>query len=655
MDLNNYSDERRIFTGLSDKNQMKRLNYLIAVFISGIMTSCASVTIDETTDNLIETLHDDHSYANINEIRTTHLHLDIQVNFEREIVSGVARHEMSEHSCDTAIFDIKELEIKKVTIGDKDEKETDFEIGDEDEWLGQPLYIKIKPSTKFINIYYQTTKGTEAIDWLPPSLTSGKKQPFMYTQGQAILTRSWIPIQDSPMNRITYSADIHVPSDLLAIMSADNPEVKRPDGIYHFEMKQKISSYLIALAVGDLTYTALGDNCGIYSEPELAAKCKYEFEDLPKMIATAENLYGEYRWDQFDMVILPYSFPFGGMENPRLTFANPTLLAGDQSLVSVVAHELAHSWSGNLVTNATWDDFWLNEGFTVYFENRIMEELYGDEVAEILRVIERQELEVTLEDMQNGEHPEDTRLKLELDARNPDEGLTDIAYVKGAFFLRTIEDLVGRKKFDAFLSDYFNDHAFETISTEKFIRYLNSKLIEPNNVNDFNVNEWIYQPGLPENCVTVQSDRLDHMGELAKKLNKGENIFAGKDAKMKRGDFITQEWLAFIRALSPSISSNKLAMIDKQLDFSKSANAVIKSEWFQLTIKAGYTENRPEIEKHLTLVGRRWLIQGIYQELRESARKDDLEWAKGIFEKVQGNYHFISRSTVKDILYSDEK
>ncbi|MFT5859798.1 MAG: leukotriene-A4 hydrolase [Flavobacteriaceae bacterium] len=636
---------------------MKRLNYLIAVCISGIILSCGSTQLEKSSDELIETLNDAHSYANIDDIRTTHVHLDLEINFENEIVSGVVRHQMGKHTCDTATFDIKGLDIKKVTIGDKDEKETDFEIGDEDEWLGQPLHVKIKPSTEYINIYYQTTEATEAIDWLPASLTSGKTQPFMYTQGQAILTRSWIPIQDSPMNRITYSADIHVPSELLAIMSADNPEEKSLDGNYHFEMKQKIPSYLIALAVGDLTYTSLGDNCGVYSEPELAAKCKYEFEDLPKMIATAEGLYGKYRWDQFDMVILPYSFPFGGMENPRLTFANPTLLAGDQSLVSVVAHELAHSWSGNLVTNATWDDFWLNEGFTVYFENRIMEELYGKEVAEILQVIERQELDVTLDDMENGDspHPEDSRLKLELNERNPDDGMTEIAYNKGAFFLRTLEELVGRETFDAFLKEYFNEHAFQTISTEKFIRYLNSALLEPNNFTDFNTNEWIYQPGLPENCVTVQSDRLDRMGELAEKLNKGEDVFIGENANMQRGDYITQEWLAFVRALSPNISPDKLAMIDKQLDFSKSANASIKSEWYQLTIKVGYTEARPEIKKHLTLVGRRWLIQGIYQTLRDSDKDGDLEWAKAVFEKVKTNYHFISRSTVREILYSKEK
>ncbi len=631
---------------------MKRLNPVIALCVSALLTACGSTT--STSDLLNENLEikDAHSYSNINEICTTHLNLELEIDFENKIVQGVARHTMSNHDCDTAIFDIKALEIKKITLGEKgSEKETDFDIGDEDEWLGRPLEVKISPSTKYINIYYQTTGATEAIDWLAPSQTTGKKLPFMYTQGQAILTRSWIPLQDSPANRITYSANIKVPSELFAIMSADNPTEKNDQGIYHFEMKQKIPSYLIALAVGDLKYTSLGENCGIYSEPELSDACRYEFEDLPKMIAAAENLYGEYRWDQFDMVILPYSFPFGGMENPRLTFANPTLLAGDQSLVSVVAHELAHSWSGNLVTNATWDDFWLNEGFTVYFENRIMEELYGKEVADILAVIEQQELAGTLEEIENGDHPEDTRLKLELDARNPDEGLTDIAYVKGAFFLRTLEERIGRVKFDKFLKEYFNHHAFETIGTEDFVRYLNSELLEPNNITDFNVDEWIYQPGLPENCISISSKRLEKMTVLASAINEGKNIFLGANKNMQRGDYVTQEWLAFIRALSSEILPSDMAMIDHKLDFSRSANAVIKSEWYQLAIKTGYKDARPFMKEHLTLVGRRWLIAGIYETLHDSMDKSDLAWGKEVFENAKSNYHFISKSTIQEILY----
>lgn len=632
---------------------MKKLHLLFICATLGLI-SCAPVASNENqadkTD--IHNVEDPHTYSNLDEIRTQHLELDLEVNFTNKTVYGVARHQMSKHECDTAIFDIKELEIKKITLGKKgDETSTDFVIGKNDELLGQALCVKISPTTEWINIYYQTTEKTEALDWLDPQLTAGKKNPFMYTQGQAILTRSWIPTQDSPLNRFTYSADVKVPENLFAVMSASNPEVRNETGVYHFEMDQKIPSYLIALAVGDLVYTPLGANCGIYSEPELAEKCAYEFVDLPQMISTAEEMYGKYRWEKYDIVMLPYSFPFGGMENPRLTFANPTLLAGDRSMVSVIAHELAHSWSGNLVTNATWNDFWLNEGFTVYFENRIMEAIYGKETANILAIIEFQDLELALEDLENGEHPEDTQLKLQLDHRNPDDGMTDIAYVKGAFFLRTLEQTVGREKFDAFLAKYFDSHAFEVITTEDFVNYLNKELLEPNNVT-FNTNEWIYQPGLPDNCVKISSDRLDKMIAIAQKINNNEDVFKKELKGKKRSDYITQEWITFIRSLDKELSLETMKKLDDQFKFSTESNPAIKSSWFQLAVTSGYSEARPEMAEYLKLVGRRWYIESIYQALHDSKNPDDLVWAKQVFEEAKQHYHFVSKTTIQEVLYN---
>ena len=540
--------------------------------------------------------------------------------------------------------------VNKVTLGKGKEKETEYVIGENDELLGQSLAVKITGKTKHINIYYQTTEKTEALDWLQPSLTAGKKHPYMYTQGQAILTRSWSPVQDTPMNRISYSADVKVPAGLLAIMSASNPKEKSEDGKYHFEMKQRIPAYLIALAVGDMEYTSLGENCGVYSEPELVEDCVYEFADLSKMIDAAESIYGEYRWDQYDLVILPYSFPFGGMENPRLTFANPTIIAGDRSMTSVVAHELAHSWSGNLVTNATWNDFWLNEGFTVYFENRIMEKLYGKESADILALIEFQDLEAELERMKDSDHPEDSQLKLELDERAPDDGMTDIAYIKGAFFLRTLEAAVGREKFDAFLKGYFDAHAFKTITTEDFVTYLNKELLDPNSV-DFNTNEWIYETGLPENCVTLTSDRLDAMIKLADRVNDGENVFTGPFGNSKRGDFTSQEWQTFIRGLDPSIPNEMMNKIDTQFKFSTEGNPALKSDWFYLAVRSGNKDLRPEAAAYLNKIGRRWYIESIYQACKDSEDPDDLAWGKSVFEEAQNNYHFVSKSTIQEILY----
>ena len=626
----------------------KFYNYLFAAGM--FLVACTTTeTIEKKDEVSAVTTKDSHSYSNVEEIQTSHLHLDLEVNFSNKIIYGVAHHQMSKHSTETAIFDIKGLEIKKVTLGQNVEEEANFSIGKSDPLFGSALTVQITPETEFINIFYQTTADCEALDWLDPELTSGKELPFMYTQGQAILTRSWIPLQDTPISRITYSADVKVPNELLAVMSASNPTVKNNNGKYHFEMKQRIPAYLIALAVGNLEYTSLGDKCGLYTEPELTEACAAEFDGIPDMMKAAENMYGAYRWDQYDIVMLPYSFPFGGMENPRLTFANPTIVAGDKSSVQVIAHELAHSWSGNLVTNATWNDFWLNEGFTVYFENRIMEEVAGKEIADILAIIERQELDIAIETLMESDYPEDTQLKLNLKQRDPDYGMTDIAYVKGAYFLRTVEQEVGREKFDAFLKEYFNVHAFKTITTEDFTAYIKENLLEPNDV-EFNTHEWIYESGLPENCISISSERLDQMSVLAEKVNRGENIFTGKYKNMKRGDHITQEWQAFIRALSDSITPDQMNNIDAQLKFSTEANPAIKSGWFHLAVKVGNKGLRPEIEKYLVKIGRRWYIELIYQALKDSDDPSDLEFANEVFTKAKLNYHYVSKNTIETVL-----
>ena len=626
------------------------MNNILSILLFTLSLSSFSAHTKTNQHNLLyknQNIFDQHTYSNYLVICTNHLHLDLSVNFEKNIITGVARHKMSKSNVSKAIFDIKNLNIQKITLGKELESETTFTIGENDKIKGAPLTVNIKPGTKYINIYYQTNKESEALDWLKPELTAGKKYPYLYTQGQAILTRSWIPVQDTPMNRITYSADIQVPKNLLALMSAENPKEKNPNGKYHFEMKQAIPAYLIALVVGDIKYTPLGKFSGVYSEPELSQQCKYEFVDIPKMIKTAENLYGNYQWDQFDIVILPYSFPFGGMENPRLTFANPTLIAGDRSSISVIAHELAHSWSGNLVTNATWNDFWLNEGFTVYFENRIMEAMYGKEIADINAVIEFQDLLTSLEFIEKSEHPEDSKLKLQLDDRDPDDGMTDIAYVKGAFFLRTLENIAGRNKFDKFLQSYFNSYAFKTITTESFIQYLNLNLLEPNSLT-FNTNEWIYGKGLPENCIKINSKRLNKMESWAQEINSGKKVFNNK--KIKRSDFVTQEWLVFIRKLSSELNIKTLNQIDSQLKFSSKANDAIKSQWFILNINAGNKKIRPYLERYLIKIGRRWYIESIYKSLMESRLIDDKKFAKETFNKAKKGYHYISKNTIEKIV-----
>ncbi len=624
----------------------------LTLFFLGSCGSQEAAEYEELANKVIinQPIRDAHSYSNLDEIQTKHIHLDLEVDFDNKSIYGIARHEMINRGTDTAIFDIKGLEIQRVTLGEVGKEEnTGYVIGIEDVILGAPLSVEIDSSTTFINIYYKTTTSSGALDWLDPKLTAGKKHPYLYTQGQAILTRTWIPTQDSPSNRITYSADVKVPKDLMALMSATNPTEKSETGEYHFEMKQAIPVYLIALTVGDLAYKKLGKNCGVYTEPSMLKDVSWEFADLRKMIAAAEKLYGKYQWEQYDVIVLPYSFPFGGMENPRLTFANPTLITGDRSLISVIAHELAHSWSGNLVTNATWDDFWLNEGFTVYFENRIMESIYGKEVADILALIEFQELENEIIEISGGDHPEDTYLKLALNGRDPDDGMTSIAYVKGAFFLKTLEEKVGREKFDVFIKKYFDTYKFKTITTDVFEKYLAQNLLNPNDI-EFNTKEWLYEKGIPKNCVKIVSPRFEKVEVLANEFSNGKNIFKKKKKKdlITREKFITQEWLAFIRKLPRNIDVKQLAILDEKLNFKNSGNAEIMTEWFVLAIETGYLDVRPEMEKFLMKIGRRKFILPIYKTLAK--KKENLAFAKEIYKKARPYYHSVSQKTMDELL-----
>lgn len=360
--------------------------------------------------NDMSAVNDPHSFSVPQSARVTHLHWVATVNFSSKTLDAVATWAIaSDDMAQKIILDTKSLRIKKVLVNNK---EADFILKKNYPIMGQALEIPIQSGAKEVSIHYSTSPEAEAVQWLSPEQTADKKFPFLFTQSEAILARSWIPCQDSPSVRFTYDATVTVPKELLAVMSASNPQKKNDTGIYHFEMNQPVPSYLLALAVGDIAFKSISERSGVYAERSLLDTAAWEFADLEKMIDGAEKLYGPYRWDRYDVLVLPPSFPFGGMENPRLTFATPTILAGDRSLTSLIAHELAHSWSGNLVTNATWSDFWLNEGFTVYFETRVMEKLYGSDYAEMLASLNYHDLveEVLVtEERSSGRQPAKTR------------------------------------------------------------------------------------------------------------------------------------------------------------------------------------------------------------------------------------------------------
>jgi aminopeptidase N len=586
---------------------------------------------------------DVHSFSRPQEAVMTHLDLDIVVDFEKKQIAGkaVLRIE-NKKGVDKLYLDSRDLTIERVTLG-KTETETEFSGGGAEEFLGQPLVIDIQPQTKIVNIYYHTQPDAAALQWLEPEQTAGGKHPFLFTQSQAILARTWVPCQDSPGIRITYSARVRVPPQLMAVMSAENVANKNDSGVYHFQMNQSIPPYLLALAVGEIEYRSLGPRSGVFAEPSVIARAAFEFGDTEKMIAAAEKLYGPYRWEQYDIIVLPPSFPFGGMENPRLTFVTPTILAGDRSLTSLVAHELAHSWSGNLVTNATWNDFWLNEGFTTYIENRIMEELYRENYAEMLAHLGYQDLVREFDKL--GIRDPDTHLYLNLQGRDPDDGMSDVAYEKGRLFLQMLEEQFGREQWDAFLHSYFDTFAFQSMTSAGFLTYLREHLFKGDEELEkkLKIDQWVYGPGLPDNSPTPKPDEFNR---VEAQVNAWESGIPAKELHID--NWTTHHWLDFIRHLPSSMTHSQMAELDAAFGFTKTGNYEILCAWLQYVIANQYKPAYPTLKEFLTTVGRRKFLRPLYKELAKTGK--GLEYAKDIYAVARAGYHPVAYQTVDEIL-----
>ncbi|NIP77869.1 MAG: aminopeptidase [Gemmatimonadetes bacterium] len=590
---------------------------------------------------------DPHSFANPDEARVRHVDLRLAVDFERRTLAGAATLRLDRvPGARDLVLDTRGLEIRGVVTPGGDSLR--WSLGEPVAHLGRPLRIGLPAGVELVEVHYRTAPDAAAVQWLDPVQTSSGA-PFLFTQGQAILTRTWIPTQDSPGIRQTYSATITVPEGLTAVMSA---EMLTPEGeptnagrVFAFELDRPVPPYLIALAVGDLAFRSVGPRTGVYAEPGVVEAAAYEFAEMEDMLEAAEALYGPYRWGRYDVLVLPPSFPFGGMENPRLTFATPTILAGDRSLVSLIAHELAHSWSGNLVTNATWSDFWLNEGFTVYFENRIMEAVYGPEYAAMLEFLGREGLKAEIEDQLGGYESPETILHLDLAGRDPDEGMTAIAYDKGAAFLRTIETVVGRERFDRFLRQYFDAHAFQPMTTDRFLAYLDEHLLagNPEWREAIQPEEWAYQPGLPSTIAPVESRAFEtvegHVAAFVEGADPGELPTEG---------WSTHEWLHFLQSLPRELPEDRLRALDAAFGLTESRNSEVLFEWLRLAIANRYEPAFAALEDFLVRQGRRKFLRPLYQDL---ARTDWGEaMALRIYRRARPTYHAISRSSIDEVL-----
>jgi leukotriene A-4 hydrolase/aminopeptidase len=584
----------------------------------------------EVSNTVIQVGKDYHSFANPESIKVTHLSLDLTVDFSKKVLLGTAQLDFQrvDENATQLILDTRDLTIDGVTAMGK---AVNFNLANADSFFGAPLTIDIPADADSVVISYQTSPNASGVQWLTPEQTAGKKHPFLFTQAQAIHARSFIPLQDSPQVRMTYQATIRTPKELLAVMSASNEPNTPRDGVYEFSMPQAIPSYLIALAVGDLHFKAMGERTGVYSEKGILDAAAAEFADTESMLIATEKAFGPYSWERYDLLILPPSFPFGGMENPRLSFITPTVIAGDKSLVALIAHELAHSWSGNTVTNATWRDLWLNEGFTTYLTYRIMQMIYGDERFEMEAVLGRQDLQADIDSLPAN----DQIMAIDLRGRDPDDVFSNIPYEKGALFLRELEHKVGRENFDQFLLEYFEKFAFKSITTEQFVTYLEQTLLKDHSakLSKQRIQQWIFEAGIPDGAPVPESDAFSVVDQarddwLADKI-KANEIDSEK--------WVVHQWLYFLNNMPEKLSQEKLTDLDKAFSLTSSRNNEIAHSWLLISVNNWYQPAFKRLHKYLTSIGRNKLVKPLYKALSQTPEGKIM--AQKAFAEAKAGYH----------------
>ena len=590
---------------------------------------------------------DEHSFAEPDKVRIKDLALELNVDFAQKQLAGSVTYTLDwlDPKWGKLVLDTRDLTIEKVVGEGADGRWTDLThvLAPADKILGSALTIAAPERNKRIRVTYRTSPNASGLQWLTPEMTEGKKTPFMFSQSQQIHARSWVPLQDTTMVRFTYTAHVTSPKDVMVLMSANNDPAAVRDGDYSFEMPQAIPSYLMAIAAGDLVFKPTGPRSGVWAEPSMAPKAAAEFVDTPKMMATAEQLYGPYRWGRYDVLVLPPSFPYGGMENPRLTFATPTVITGDRSLVSLVAHELAHSWSGNLVTFATSRDAWLNEGFTSYVENRIVEALYGRERADMESVIARNELRAEFTPENTSRQPLAVKPGV---LKDPDDNLGSTVYAKGAWFLQFLEQRFGRENFDAFLRGYFDHFAFQSIGTQQFADYAKANLLDkyPGKVTQAEFDAWLYEPGIPSTAPQLSSPRFDAVDAARKAWLDGGAL----PANTLTSKWSTQEWVHFIEGMPETLPTERLAALDAAYRFTGTSNGEIAQRWYPLAVRSGYTQANEAIGEFLARIGRRKLIMPTYGALVQTPQ--GLAFAEQVYAKAKPGYHPITSGSVEQVI-----
>ena len=587
--------------------------------------------------------NDPYSYAQPDEVRVSHLDLKLKIDFAQRQLDGQATLTLDwkDPTAPALVLDTRDLTISGVEAVDDAGKSAPlkYALAPRDKQLGSKLTIQAPQHPHAIRILYVTSPDASGLQWLPPAQTADKQQAFMFSQSESIHARSWVPLQDSPAIRFTYTAEVTAPKDARVAMSAPNDPTHALNGDFSFAQTHPIPSYLLAIAAGDLAVKETGPRSAVYAEPSVVGKAAHEFEDTEQMIRATEQLYGPYRWGRYDLLVLPPSFPYGGMENPNMTFATPTVLVGDKSLVSLVAHELAHSWSGNLVTAASWRDIWLNEGVTTYVQGRITEALYGKRQADEETLLSIRSLQKSI-----GALPANSQKLAPVPGKvDADDTLTDLPYSKGSWFLRTLEQRFGRAEFDNYLKSYFDHFAFQSITTEQMLAFLKPNLIDkyPGKMRWDEVKQWVYGTGIPKNAPIPASPRFDNIDKERTDFLAGSLAADKLDAK----DWNTQEWMYFLDGLPDQPPLAKLQQLDADWHLTGTPNAEIGMRWYVHAIAAGDKATWQAAAEHMTRIGRLYLTLPLYRAF--SKTPDGLAFAEQVYAKAKSGYHPLTQQAVE--------
>ena len=601
-----------------------------------------------------EQAFDEYTFAQPQVARVTHVSLDLALDFEAKEVGGTATLDvLAADGAQDVVLDSNGLRI--TSVADTQGNALEWSLGEPVEGKGEPLTIALPAAAegaaadepRKLVITYKSAPEAEALQWLAPEQTAGKQHPYLFSQGQAILNRTWIPTQDSPGIRQSWDARITAPAALKVVMSGilqgEAEEAGEGRMAYSFRMDHPVAPYLIALAAGNIEFRELGERSGVWTEPEMMEAAAAELVDTEAMIDAAEGLYGEYRWGRYDMIVLPPSFPYGGMENPVMTFLTPTFIAGDRSLTGLVAHELAHSWSGNLVTYASWRDGWLNEGVTSYIESRISEVVFGEQRAAQERALSFAAVEEAVA-THGADSPMTTlRVPTDLDPMEYDSAIT---YDKGALFLHTLEHIIGREKFDPWLRSWFDRHAFQPATTEMFLADLRENLIKDDGELDdaLMLEEWVYGTGIPENVARPDPEAFAQVDRAS-----ATYAASGTIPFEEWGGWTTAERLRFLQEVPQQRSAQQLAALDQALGLSGTGNNEVRFLWLELALNNRHDPVIPQAQQFLGTVGRNKFVSPLYRAM--SAQGDwGLAIARPLYQQTRGSYHSMTRGNVDAIL-----